>query len=196
MITNSLQSILALLDVQASRSGEASVRDTLETAARRIAAIGKVHASLSQRAVVGAGTIDLRPYLTSLLAERSPDQDQAEPGRSVHVAIQALPVAPAVAQQFGLIVSELMDNALRHGTGQGGRIWITGDRLPGEIYRLCVEDDGLGLPAGFALRGRHVGLGLQIVRLAAEQIGAVIVADGDSGARFTLTLPIPPGQTP
>jgi len=199
MITDSLQSILALLDAQASRSGEAVVRDALETAARRIAAIGKVHACRLQRAPDGAGTVDLALYLTSLLEESRPDLDRAEPGRAVHVAIQALPVAPAVAQQLGLILTELMDNAIRHGTIQGGRIWVTGDRYPsgrhpGEIYRLCVEDDGLGLPVGFALRGRHGGLGLQIACLTAERIGAIIVADGESGARFTLTLPIPTGQ--
>ncbi len=201
MITDSLQSILALLDAQASRSGEAVVRDALETAARRIAAIGKVHACRPRRTADPAGSVDLALYLTSLLEESRPTLDRAAPGRAVHVAIQPLMVTPAVAQRLGLILTELMDNAVRHGIRRGGRIWVTGDRHPGdrhqgEIYRLCVEDDGLGLPVGFALRGRHGGLGLQIACLTADRIGASIVADGDSGARFTLTLPIQTGQRP
>jgi two-component sensor histidine kinase len=194
MITKSLQSILALLDVQASRSGEVAVRDALETAARRIAAIGKVHASLQRCAGDRAGAIDLGPYLTGLLEESRAAPYRAGPGRTVHVAIQTLPVAPAMAQQLGLILTELMDNALRHGTCRGGRIWVTGDRLPGGVYRLCVEDDGRGLPPGFALHARRGGLGLQIVCLTAQQIGASVVADGNSGARVTLTLAVPPGE--
>ena len=56
--------------------------------------------------------------------------------------------------------------------------------------RLAVADEGRGLPAGFDA-ARSKGLGMTIVGAVVRQLGGVLSADNDGGARFTLDIPAP-----
>jgi len=89
-----------------------------------------------------------------------------------------------------LIVSELLTNSLRHAFSEcdTGNIEIsyTGKA---EAFTFSVADDGCGLPDGFDL-SQGGGLGTKIVRLYSTQLGGKLThgENGDSGARFTLTV--------
>ena len=111
--------------------------------------------------------------------------------RSVRVAVEPLAVSPSTAQRLGLLVTELVTNALRHAfqPDQPGAVRVTGARQGDGSYRLCVADDGRGLPPGFDTGLRPSGLGLRLVNVLADQLRARLTVDGHAGARFTLVLP-------
>jgi signal transduction histidine kinase len=107
--------------------------------------------------------------------------------------------------QLGLLLSNLLDNALRHAPRRG-RVWV---RLDGDERKvvLQVRDDGEGIPAGELpriferfyrvdkARARQTGgtgLGLAIVRHVAEAHGGTVTVDSElgRGATFTATLPV------
>jgi signal transduction histidine kinase len=109
------------------------------------------------------------------------------------------------AERLGQVLSNLLDNALRH-TEPGGQVTVAADRDPGGV-RFTVTDTGEGVPAvhlphlferfyradAARDRGRGgAGIGLAIVRaIVAEHGGRVSAAsDGpDRGATFTVVLP-------
>jgi two-component sensor histidine kinase len=97
-----------------------------------------------------------------------------------------------VAIPCGMIVHELVTNALQHAfpDGAGGRVVV---ELRAEVPRLAVltvEDNGRGLPTG-ALPGEGDGLGLQLVRMLVDQLRGVVRVSNAGGARFRIAFPQP-----
>jgi two-component sensor histidine kinase len=171
-IKNSLQTLLVLLRQQAGRA-EA---DT-------------VHAATGNNGVLPELTLD--DYLGSLCAALGKTMGVDGERRALHVEVEPLAVSPATAQHLGLIVAELVTNALRHAfdPDQAGKVMVTGGRRGDGCYQLRVEDDGRGLPEDFDLRLRESGLGLRMVNILVDQARARLSAEGRDGARFTLVLP-------
>nr|WP_323371934.1 histidine kinase [Streptomyces katsurahamanus] len=104
----------------------------------------------------------------------------------------APPVAPAVARQLLTIASEAMENAHRH--GRPGRVEVSAG-VSGDVLRISVYDDGVGLPPGTTLdglrRSGHFGLVGMVERAAS--IGARIRIGRGGAARGTevrLELPL------
>jgi len=87
----------------------------------------------------------------------------------------------------GLIVNELISNALKHGfpDNQGGELSIDLRREAGDGYRLRVRDDGVGFPEALDFR-RTETLGMQIVNTLVSQIDATIELARDKGTEFTI----------
>lgn len=85
----------------------------------------------------------------------------------------------------GLILNELVVNAYKHAfPGRGGFIDVRVDRLDDGMASITVSDDGVGAPAG--PDDRTSGLGTQLTRRLAEQIGATLEYDVADGTRATL----------
>lgn len=192
-IKNSLQTVIALMEQQAMRAKADGLRDALNLAAARVEAVAQVHAALhaapAPHGIVPELSLD--SYLGSLCAAlvRAMDADGAR--RPVHVDVEPLFVSPSAAQRLGLLVTELVTNALRHAfrPDQPGIVRVTGARGADGSYRLCIADDGQGLPRDLDSRPQRSGLGLRLVNALANQLQARLIVDGDAGARFTLVLP-------
>jgi len=193
-IKNSLQTVIALLEQQARRAEADEVRDALRLASGRVAAVAQVHATLHAPRPYGiVPELGLDSYLGGLCAAlvRAMGVDGRRRPVRVEVRVEPLAISPATAQQLGLLVTELVTNALRHAfrPDQPGAVWVTGARLHDGSYRLCVADDGKGLPRDFNIRQRSSGLGLRLVNVLADQLRAQLIVDGHAGSRFTLALP-------
>lgn len=192
-IRNSLQNVIALMEQQAMRAGADGLRDALHQAAARVEAVAQVHAALhaapAPHGIVPELSLD--DYLGGLCAAlvRATGADDAR--RSVRVEVEPLAVSPAAAQQLGLLVTELVTNALRHAfrPDQPGIVRVTGARRGDGSYKLCVADDGKGLPPGLDSRPQRPGMGLRLVNVLASRLRARLTMDGHAGARFTLVLP-------
>lgn len=205
-IKNSLQLVASLLQMQARRArGETAT--ALEAAAARVIAIGHAHRTLY-------GSPDLRSVdLCALLHDLAAHtRDLADP--AIAVRCESGPSLPVDAERgipLGLVVSELMTNALRHAfpDGRAGTILLRAERRrePGgaETIAVTVRDDGVGFAAAGsgerakagsgerakAGSGGHVaagaapgggrGLGGSIVRALTAQIGARIDTCSDAG---------------
>ena len=114
----------------------------------------------------------------------------------LHVAIEPLDLPAATVRSLGLLVAELVANALQHGfpprdggaAARPAEVWVTGTHAPDGSYRLSVEDNGIGLPPGFDLRLRPAGRGLRMVAMLADRLRARLAVDDGAGTRFTLRL--------
>lgn len=157
-VKNNLQTVAALLRLQARRIPSEEGRIALHEAMRRVSTIALVHETLSE----GLGeTVDFDDIV----------------GRTLSLAVElAAPSAPVRVQREGkfgemradnatplaLVITELVTNAVEHGlANRSGTVTLLAER-DGESLRAIVQDDGDGLPAGFA--ADSAGLGSQIVQ--------------------------------
>jgi two-component sensor histidine kinase len=92
----------------------------------------------------------------------------------------------------GLIVSELVTNALKHAFPEGGagevRVRL---RTVGPDLEISVQDNGQGLPADL-VPDRAQSLGLRIVYILARKLGARVMVEGGAGTAFTIQFPLAP----
>ena len=93
------------------------------------------------------------------------------------------------AQSIGLIVNELVSNALKHAfpPGYPGRVQVCVESLGEGRHVLRVQDDGSGLPDGFDF-GRAESLGLQLVGDLTRQLRGTLSVRKDRGTTFAITF--------
>lgn len=196
-VKNNLQVIASLLRLESGRSAEATTRAVLKSMQGRIRAMALLHESLYR--TENFARVDLAAYLrqvaTQLFRAQNPDLGAVRLGLTLGPADvdidQAIPC--------GLIVNELVTNALKHGfpEGRGGevRVGLHTDAA-GQVH-LEVSDDGVGLPADFETK-RALSLGLQLVSDLAQQLRATLVAGSDASFNLTFTprLPSAPAASP
>ncbi|MDL5157157.1 sensor histidine kinase [Actinomycetospora termitidis] len=191
-VKNNLQTVAALLRLQARRTRHDEARSALTESMRRVASIALVHESL-------AASVDERVDIDEVLAGVLPMMnDLVRAGAGVSLSREGRAgVLPAVmATPLVLVVTELVSNALEHGfpasTPQAtGTVRIVATRTAAEL-RIDIVDDGLGLPDTFSLE-RAPGLGLQIVRtLVDSELGGTLSLrpDADGGTRAELRIPL------
>ena len=109
---------------------------------------------------------------------------------TMKIDVDDIPMDMDLSVPIGLIITELVSNALKHGfpDGRRGLITIRMRRVEARMLMLAVGDDGVGWPADIDYR-RPASLGLRIVNILAEQIHANLVLDMGAGTTFTLTFP-------
>ena len=189
-VKNNLQTVAALLRLQARRLGDDSGRAALEEAQRRVGSIALVHETLS-RTMHDAIDFD---EVAGRVAELVAHADDAERPVVVERVGSFGSVAPEVATPMSLVLVELLQNAVEHGLGdKGGAVRLQVER-DDRLLRVTVADEGRGLPAGFDLDAAG-GLGLQIVRTLVEtELGGRLVLRGGSGgtgANAVVEVPLP-----
>ncbi len=190
---SSLQTVSALLTMQANRAVADEVSEALRDAGLQVGAVARVHESLrlAARPEGPPRSIELGAYVKSICDGFRPALAPASSGPVLRAYMTPLQVPPELARQVGLVVMELVSNALRHAFApdRPGRIWVVGYPAPGGRYLLCVEDDGLGLPPEFDLRTCSDGTGLGMVNRLADQAKLSLTCHGDGGAWFILAVP-------
>lgn len=183
-VKNNLQTVAALLRLQARRIDSDSGRSALEEAVRRVASIALVHETLSQNLDERVEFDEIADRVLTMVAEIAPGTVAGR--RTGRFGI----LAAEVATPLSMVLTEVIQNALEHGFGPGdtgtvevGAVRGGGGRTGNRLV-ITVQDDGVGLPAGFDPQ-RSGNLGLQIVRTLAE---------GELGGTFDM-LPAPGGGT-
>ncbi|RJP75261.1 MAG: PAS domain-containing protein [Candidatus Zixiibacteriota bacterium] len=187
-VKNNLQIISALLGLQRGRVTDPGAETILRDSQNRIRSIALVHEKLYRSHDLAR--VDLAEYLGALAgslvqsyaaAPRVTLEIEAEP---VHLDIDT--ILPC-----GLIVNELVSNALKHAFPgrRDGAITVSLAAAEGAV-RLRVRDDGVGFPPEVDYR-RSDSLGLQLIRSLAGQLGATLelTAPPEGGADFLLVIP-------
>jgi len=187
-VKNNLQTVAALLRLQARRIDLPEGREALEEAVRRVGSIAIVHDTLSQAFDEFVDFDDVADRLRVMVAEVS------STGASVHtVRVGSFGTLTAeVATPLAMVLTEVLQNAVEHGFKDGeGTVELTVQRLVGRL-RVTVDDDGVGLPEGFDLDG-STSLGLSIVRtlVESELDGQLeMAARPGGGTRVVLDIPV------
>jgi PAS domain S-box-containing protein len=190
-VKNNLQVISSLINMQLRRLKDASTRDTLSQCRHRVQAIALIHEQLYRSKSLAS--VPLPDYISSLA--RDIVQAAGVPATNVALGIAIADIALPVDQAIpcGLVLNELMTNALKHAfpDGRQGSLRINVERLDDSHLRLTVADDGVGLPAAFDI-GSCQSMGLYLVNNLAAQLNARLEVDGHGGTSFQLTFPIAP----
>jgi two-component sensor histidine kinase len=162
-VKNNLQTVSALLRLQARRIDDPGASAALNEAVRRIASIALVHETLSSSPDASVDFDQVLDSLVSHALELSPRMSQLQILRSG--AFGSL--EPRIATPLALVITELIHNALEHGlaeTGSALGIHVTTNE---NELQVTISDDGVGLPDGFDI-ATSPNLGLQIVRTLTE----------------------------
>jgi two-component sensor histidine kinase len=186
-VRNNLQVISSLINMQVRQSTEQKNRDALTDCRTRIEAIALIHEALYQSD--DYSEIPFSEYARNLstnlfhLAAVAPSMVALE----LEIADVALTVDKAIP--CGLILNELVINALKHAFPEGrrGTVRIGLRHVGPERLALRVEDDGVGMPAHVDL-SRSGRLGLQLVRTLAGQLDAELSVRREGGTSFELSF--------
>jgi two-component sensor histidine kinase len=183
-VKNSLQLVASMLASHARQSSDRSLGGELTEAARRIVAVARLHEHLQQD---HDGPVEVADYLAVICRDLTASTSDGANDRRVRLwAIKAeLPAAEALA--LGLIVNELVINALKHAYPEGGGlIDVNFEHSPGG-YRLIVADHGVGFSD--ARVEKFDGVGSTFVRqFAARLRGLITTTDNAPGVRVSLTF--------
>jgi two-component sensor histidine kinase len=156
-VTNSLQFISGMLTMQ-SRSSNSESASHLQMAANRVAAVAQVHRNFYTNEAEETSCITFLHRLCSDLSEilETPIVVHGDEGK----------VPTTQIQPIGLIVNELVTNAVKHGAGMINVAYTIVDG----IHELSVCDEGRGLPDNFN-SAATAGLGMKVVTTLAKQLG-------------------------
>ncbi len=186
-VKNNLQVIDSLLSLQIRQLTDPDGRNVLQESRDRIKAMVLVHEMLYRSE--SPARIDFRNYLRSLTEHLM--NSYGAVARRIRITSEIAPVLLGLdtAIPSGLIINELVTNALKHAfpDGRSGEIVVQLCALPDGGYRLAVRDDGIGLPADFRIEQTR-SLGLRLVRTLTEQIGGRLLLRSDQGARFEISF--------
>jgi two-component sensor histidine kinase len=184
-VGNSLQIIASLLHLQASSAQEEDVKAALTNAMGRVAAVAQVHRRLYTSHDLKS--VLLNQYLDALLEDL---RRSAEGNRMSRLTLKAEPIEidPDSAVAIGIIVNELVMNAVKYAYPDGaGPIHI--DLVArGDEFVLSIADNGVGLNA--KADPRSTGMGQRIVSAMAAKLSASVERDpAHDGTRIVLSVP-------
>jgi len=176
-VKNSLQLVRTLLHLQA-RNADDDVRAELEKAAGRIMTIGAVHRRLYDGGSVTEA--DAAAYLQALASDMRSMLADPSGNRQITIEADSLSLPADQITPLGLITSELVTNALKHGTG---RVLVNLAPVLGGL-QVSVEDEGSGFPPEFEPRLSD-GLGMRLV---------VALAKGNPDQAVVIDRSVPHGR--
>jgi len=182
-VANSLQIIASVLMQSARRVQSEEARVHLHSAHGRVMSVASVQRQLS---IARGGKVTLREYLAQLCESLGVSMI-ADKGRvSISVTVDDSIVEADVSVSLGLIVTELVINALKHAFADQKTGAIAVDyRSEGSDWILSVTDDGIGIPAGDA--APKAGLGSSIVEALTKNLQAELhVRNAEPGTAVTI----------
>ncbi len=183
-VANSLQIIASVLMQSARRVQSEEARGHLQNAHHRVMSIAAVQKQLSTSP---GGNVELRTYLTQLCESLGASMI-ADPDRlSISVTVDDSEVEADTSISVGLIVTELVINALKHAFPDQptGTIMIDYSST-GTDWTLSVTDDGIGMATGSD--APKAGLGTGIVEALVRNLqGELQLSDADPGTAVTIT---------
>jgi len=182
-VANSLQIIASVLMQSARRVSSEETKGYLRDAHSRVMSVAALQ---HQLAASNVGDVELRGYLTELCESIAASMIHDRKKLTLEVEADKGAATPERSVSLGLVVTELVINALKHAfpDGRGGHI-VVGYKVDGADWTLSVGDDGVGMPSGHA--PAKAGLGTSIVQALAKQLGAVVnVAAAHPGTNISV----------
>ena len=186
-VKNNLQVVCSLLKLHADLMQAPEARDAFEEAQQRVRAIALLHENLHDAR--DSGPVDLESYARSLVESLT---RVAGAYAQVEVIASGVRLSLDHAMPCGLILNELVTNALKHGFGPdaadapGGtrRVAVRAARVDDEVT-LEVSDNGRGFPEKL----RDGSLGLHLVRTLVRQLDGEVAFSSEPGATVRIRFP-------
>jgi two-component sensor histidine kinase len=183
-VANSLQIIASVLMQTARRVQSEETRSHLYSAHNRVMSIATLQ---KQLAITSDNDVELRPYLKELCASIGASMIEDDGRITLSSTADDSKATANVSVSLGLIVTELVINALKHAfpnADQSGSVTVD-YAAEGKGWVLNVADDGVGIGAGSG--PGTPGLGTGIVDALAKQLGATVTSS-DTGPGTTVSV--------
>jgi len=191
-VKNNLQVVASLLNLQASRIRLPEARAEFQSARDRVRTLATLHRYLYAHGEVH--TINMREFLIELCSQLFQAMGE-KAGERLRLEIEApeLKMSSDQAVPLALIVTEAVSNAVKYAFPGGRRgsisVYLKADRDHAELE---IFDDGVGIPAGRVETeaGTRDGIGIQLIRGFARQLGATLQVEEGHGTRYRVHLPL------
>jgi two-component sensor histidine kinase len=186
-IKNNLQTIASLLSLQASYISDPLILEMFMDSQDRVRSMALIHEALSQAGDLGQ--IDLAAYIRELASQLMHIYSGESDRITLQLHLDDLLLDVNKATPCGLILNELLCNALKHAfpTGRSGEIHIALQVDAAQQVTLVVSDTGIGLPIELDFLNAET-LGLQLISTLTEQLDGTLALDRSNGTVFTLTF--------
>lgn len=183
-VKNNLQQINALISMERRRNDDPQARASFRALSERVHALGLVH----QKLLGGSRSSDVAvaDFLGALAGDMSAGYGLEERGIRLDVEATREPMHLEVAISIGLLVNELVVNAIKHAFpgGRGGTIRVGFGRDANGEYVLDVSDDGIGMEANV-----EPGVGSRIVENLVRQLRSERTTESGEGTRHRIIIP-------
>jgi two-component sensor histidine kinase len=186
-VKNNLQVISSLISMQVRKLEPGTSREALEECQTRVLAIALIHEKLYQSKDYAG--VEFAEYARSLAANVFRTLGTSRHNVTLDLAIDPIPLPIDRAIPCGLLINELITNALKHAfPGPRGGVVRVGLTRDGAELVLEVRDDGVGLPEAWNAY-QMKSMGLQLVVTLTEQLRGALAVDGRGGASFQIRFP-------
>jgi two-component sensor histidine kinase/PAS domain-containing protein len=185
-VRNNLQLVSSLLSLQASRIADPAVAKLFEDSRNRVRSMALAHECLYRAGHFAK--VPMRVHVQDLCSHVTRAFGLRHVELTTDIDEIALDLDRAIST--GLIINELVSNALKHAfpDGRKGCVRVELKRLNGRRCALAVMDDGVGLPADLAVDAGTMGL--QLVHDLSHQIHGAVSVAGDRGTRFGVVFDV------
>jgi two-component sensor histidine kinase len=195
-VANSLQIIASIIMMKALSVESEETRRHLHDAHTRVVSVAAVQQHLHASAAIGA--MEMQPYLSKLCEALAHSMIGEDQGISLKVVGEGGDATCRDAESLGLIVTELVINALKHAfsaKAKDGQITVSYE-VSGTDWKLSVTDNGIGKPDGVFAQAKS-GLGTGIVKALAKQLDSqVVTLSGPKGTTVSVTHATFAGREP
>ncbi|NVN52655.1 sensor histidine kinase [Mycolicibacterium hippocampi] len=191
-VKNNLQTVAALLRLQARRTNNAEGREALIESVRRVSSIALVHDALSMSVDEEVNLDEVIDRILPIMNDVATVDSPIRINRTGELGVLDADRATALI----MVITELVQNAIEHAfdtTTSQGCVTIRSERSA-RWLDVVVHDDGRGLPDGFSLE-KSDRLGLQIVRtLVSAELDGSLGMHGVATGGTDVTLRVPIGR--
>ncbi len=177
-VKNNLELVKSLISLQSAQLEDSATKDAMIASQNRVQSMGIIHQKLYQG--TNLGSIEMRDYFINL-SEGILDTFNAEEKVKIECAMDDLELDVDTAVPIGLIVNELLTNALKYAfpENEQGTIHISLEKTTDNYLKLKVNDNGVGKVVGIAPKG--TGFGTQLVQLLTQQLNGKMRERIDKG---------------
>lgn len=186
-VKNNLQVIASLLSLQAMSLGDAQVVAAITDSQHRVRTMALIHEQLHLSSELSY--IDLKKYTEELVDYLLQSHQGLNENVDLTITIADIHLSIDAAIPCGLIINELVTNALKHAfpDGSSGTICVAMHQDRSQNYTLTVSDDGVGLPHEIDI-GQTPSLGLRLVHRLTTQLGGTLHLESADGSTFTVSF--------
>ena len=185
-VKNNLQIISSLLNLQAGYLQDPQALEVFRDSESRVRSMALIHEKLYRSN--NLAQIDLGEYIRELATSLFRSQNASGRGITLNVEADEVFLDVEAAVPGGLILNELISNALKHAfpNGRAGEIGVRLSAADGRLT-LVVTDNGRGFPPDLDFRATE-SLGLQLVNILVGQLNGAIELNSQGGTEFRITL--------
>lgn len=189
-VKNNLQVITSLIGLQARQIHDKKLKEKFIETQNRILSISTVHEKLYQSKKLSK--IDIDDYITKIMSNLISSFGEMSVDIQIKRKIEQLQLGIDIAIPCGLILNELISNAIKHAfpEKQKGIIEIRFQKTGNKHYTLSVRDNGKGIEEN-RMKQKPGTLGLKIIKTLAKQLSGTIELNTTDGTEFNIEFPVP-----